>query len=253
MAYHPMQETPMDLYHDRTVLITGGANGQGAEEARRWVAGGGRVLIGDIDDEAGAALAQALGTRASFVHLDVAKDEDWQAAMQVARKGNGLHGLVNNAAIYQPQNLDDTSLAAFERHVQINQVGCFLGMQHAAREMRLSGGGSIVNISSTAGLRGSPGSFAYCATKWAMRGMTKSAAMHLAPDGIRVNSVHPGPIDTDMIKFCSAQAMQERIAKVPLGRLGRSAEVAAMVVFLLSDESAYMTGAEITVDGGVTL
>jgi 3alpha(or 20beta)-hydroxysteroid dehydrogenase len=249
----PAARKLMGRYEDKTVLITGGANGQGAQEARMWVAGGGRVLIGDVDDTAGTALAQELGERARFVHLDVSQESDWSAAMQCAQSDNGLHGLVNNAAIYQPQDLDDTSLASFERHVRVNQVGCFLGMQYAARLMRLGGGGSIVNISSTAGLRGSPGSFAYCATKWAMRGMTKSAALHLATDGIRVNSVHPGPIDTEMIRFRSEEAMRQRIAKVPLQRLGTADEVAAMVVFLLSDDSAYMTGAEISVDGGVSL
>src|SRR6202007_2885136 len=159
----------------------------------------------------------------------------------------------NNAGIYQPRTLTETDTELFERHMRVNQLGCFLGMKAVVPLMAQSGGGSIVNISSVAGLRGSPGAIAYSATKWALRGMTKSAAVDLAPRRIRVNSVHPGPIDTDMIKIRGEEANRLRTEQVPMKRMGTAAEVAKLVLWLLSDESAYVTGAEISIDGGVSL
>ena len=180
-------------------------------------------------------------------------EADWVAALAQVAEHGPLYGLVNNAAIYQPQPLVDTTADAFDRHVQINLRGSFLGPKYGAQAMIAAGGGVIVNISSTAGLRASGGSFAYSATKWGLRGMTLSAAASLAEHGIRVNAVYPGPIDTDMLKVRTAQQLAERVQRVPLKRMGTVGDVAGMVLFLLSDESAYMTGAEITVDGGVTL
>ena len=244
----------MNRFADKLVLITGAARGQGAEEARRWVAGGGRVVIADVADEPGEALARELGPKARYIHLDVSREGHWIEAMDVVRHEGGLHGLVNNAAIFEPRPMDETSLASFERHVQVNQLGCFLGMKHAAELMKGNdGGGSIVNISSSAGMRGTPGAFAYSATKWAVRGMSRAASISLARRNIRVNSVYPGPIDTDMVKFRSNEEAEKRLSRVPMRRMGTSGEVAAVVIFLLSDDSAYMTGAEITVDGGATL
>jgi 3alpha(or 20beta)-hydroxysteroid dehydrogenase len=244
----------MNRFANKTVLITGAARGQGAEEARHWVAEGGKVIIGDIVDEYGLALAEELGSRATYLHLDVSCESDWAHAVDVVESdGGGLYGLVNNAAIFQPESLNDTSLEAFDRHIRVNQIGCFLGMKFACDMMKRPDGGAIVNVASTAGLRGTPGAFAYSATKWAMRGMTRAAAATLAPRNIRVNSIYPGPIDTDMIKFRSVEQAQKRIAKVPLGRMGTATEVAAVVMFLLSEQSAYMTGAEVAVDGGSTI
>jgi len=160
-----------------------------------------------------------------------------------------LHGLVNNAGIYQPAALMETDDTLWQRHIQINQYGCFLGMKAVVPAMERSGGGSIVNISSVAGLKGSPGSFAYAATKWALRGMTKSAAIDLGGRKIRVNSVHPGPIDTDMIAFRTPEQREERMKQVPMHRYGTPEEVEQLVAFLLSDESSYITGAEIAIDG----
>jgi 3alpha(or 20beta)-hydroxysteroid dehydrogenase len=165
----------------------------------------------------------------------------------------GLHGLVNNAGIYQPRTLMETDTELFERHMRVNQLGCFLGMKVVVPLMEQSGGGSIVNISSAAGLRGSPGAIAYSATKWALRGMTKAAAIDLAPRRIRVNSVHPGPIDTEMLKVRTPEQNRERLQLVPMKRMGTAEEVASLVLFLLSDESGYVTGAEVAIDGGATL
>ena len=243
----------MGRLNGKIILISGGARGQGAAEARRCVAEGARVVIGDLLDEAGNALAAELNGAAVYVHQDVTKEADWDAALQAAEAMGGLHGLINNAGIYQPKRLMDTDAELFERHMRVNQLGCFLGMKAVVPLMEKSGGGSIVNISSTAGLRGSPGAIAYSATKWALRGMTKAAAVDLAPRKIRVNSVHPGPIDTDMLKVRTAEENEQRLQFVPMKRMGTADEIASLVVYLLSDESGYVTGAEVAIDGGSTL
>jgi 3alpha(or 20beta)-hydroxysteroid dehydrogenase len=194
-----------------------------------------------------------LGDAAAFLRQDVAQERDWETAINAADKLGGLHGLVNNAGIYQPRTLMETDTELFERHMRVNQLGCFLGMKAVVPLMERSGGGSIVNISSVAGLRGSPGAIAYSATKWALRGMTKAAAIDLAPRRIRVNSVHPGPIDTEMLKVRTPEQNQQRLQLVPMKRMGTAEEVACLVLFLLSDESRYVTGAEVAIDGGATL
>jgi len=199
----------MARFDNKVVLVSGGARGQGAAEARLLVAQGAKVVIGDVLDNQGQSLA----------------------------------------GIYQPAALMETDDTLWQRHIQINQYGCFLGMKAVVPAMERSGGGSIVNISSVAGLKGSPGSFAYAATKWALRGMTKSAAIDLGGRKIRVNSVHPGPIDTDMIAFRTPEQREERMKQVPMHRYGTPEEVEQLVAFLLSDESSYITGAEIAIDG----
>ncbi len=243
----------MDRLKDKIVLISGGARGQGAAEARLFAAEGARVVIGDVLEAEGRQLAEELGATAVFVRQDVTKEEDWDAAIAAAKALGGLHGLVNNAGIYQPKTLMETDAALFERHMRINQLGCFLGMKAVVPLMEQSGGGSIVNISSVAGLRGSPGAIAYSATKWALRGMTKAAAVDLAPRKIRVNSIHPGPIDTDMLKVRTPEQNRERLTRVPMNRMGTAEEVSRLVLFLLSEESGYITGAEVAIDGGATL
>jgi 3alpha(or 20beta)-hydroxysteroid dehydrogenase len=243
----------MARFHSKVVLISGGARGQGAAEARMLVAEGAKVVIGDLREDEGRRLAAELGAAAVFVRHDVTDEAEWARAVAAAEALGGLHGMINNAGIYIPSTLLETDVALFERHVRINQLGCFLGMKAVVGAMDRSGGGSIVNISSVAGLRGSPGAFAYSATKWALRGMTKSAAIDLAPRRIRVNSVHPGPIDTEMLKIRSAEANQRRTEQVPMKRMGTAEEVAQLVLFLLSDDSAYITGAELAIDGGVSL
>jgi 3alpha(or 20beta)-hydroxysteroid dehydrogenase len=243
----------MDRLSGKIVLISGGARGQGAAEARLFVAEGAKVVIGDVLEAEGQRLAAELGSAAVFVRQDVTREDDWTKAVDAAVGLGGLHGLVNNAGIYQPATLMDTDAALFERHMRVNQLGCFLGMKAVVPMMEKSGGGSIVNISSVAGLRGSPGAIAYSATKWALRGMTKAAAIDLAPRRIRVNSVHPGPIDTEMLNVRTPEQNQRRLQAVPMKRMGTAEEVAKLVLFLLSEESGYVTGAEVAIDGGATL
>jgi 3alpha(or 20beta)-hydroxysteroid dehydrogenase len=243
----------MARFDGKIILISGGARGQGAAEARMLVAEGGRVVIGDVLDADGRRLAAELGNAAAFLHHDVTEEADWMEAVETAERLGGLHGMVNNAGISIPRPLMETDAALFERHMRVNELGCFLGMKAVVGAMERSGGGSIVNISSVAGLRGSPGAVAYSATKWALRGMTKAAAIDLAPRNIRVNSVHPGPIDTEMLKVRTPEENRRRIEMVPMRRMGTAEEVAKLVLFLLSDDSAYITGAEMTIDGGVSL
>lgn len=243
----------MNRLNGKIILISGGARGQGAAEARLCVAEGAKVVIGDLLEAEGRALAAELGAAAVFVCQDVTKESDWDAAITAAKTLGGLHGLVNNAGIYRPATLMETDAALFEQHMRVNQLGCFLGMKAVVPLMEKSGGGAIVNISSVAGLRGSPGAIAYSATKWALRGMTKAAAVDLAPRKIRVNSIHPGPIDTDMLKIRTPAQNAERLTRVPMNRMGTAEEVANLVLFLLADESGYITGAEVAIDGGATL
>jgi 3alpha(or 20beta)-hydroxysteroid dehydrogenase len=243
----------MGRFDDRTFLISGGARGLGAAQARRLVAEGGRVLIADVLRDEGAALAAELGSRCAFQPLDVTRPDEWTQAVEAASRMGTLSGLVNNAGVYRPVPLDELTVEEFDRHVRVNQTGVFLGMQAVARALERSGGGSIVNLSSTVALRSAPNAIAYTATKWAVRGMTKAAALELVGKGIRVNSVHPGPIDTDMLLVRSPEDNERRMLQVPMKRLGTADEVAGLVLFLLSDEARYMTGSELAIDGGCAL
>ena len=223
----------MDRLKGKIILISGGARGQGAAEARLFVAEGARVVIGDVLEAEGRQLASELGSTATFVWQDVTQERDWETAVNAARKLGGLHGLVNNAGIYQPRTLMETDSELFERHTRVNQLGCLLGMKAVVLLMEQSGGGSIANISSVAGLRGSPGAIAYSATKWALRGMTKAAAIDLAPRKIRVNSVHPGPIDTEMLNVRTPEQNRQRMQLVPMKRMGTADEVRVPCVVLV--------------------
>jgi len=238
----------------RTALVTGGARGIGAAVARRLHDDGANVVITDVLEADGRALAAALGVRAAFFEHDVTQDAAWGrvVAATIATFG-GLHVLVNNAGIYEPGSIADADLAGVERQIRVNQFGTFLGMRHAQAPMRAAGGGSIVNISSIAGLLGFPGAAAYVGTKWAVRGMTKTAAVELAPDRIRVNSVHPGFIETPMIDKNSAEANRAGIEATPLKRVGQPPEIAAAVAYLAGPGAEFVTGAELTVDGGWVL
>jgi len=243
----------MQRFANKLFLISGGARGLGEAQARRIVAEGGRVVIGDVLEDVGQQLAKDLGDSCKFVKLDVTDSNQWDSAVAVAQQWGVLSGLVNNAGIYKPVSMIDTDAAEFERQIRVNQLGTFLGMRSCIEALKKNGGGAMVNMSSTVALRSAPNAIAYTATKWAVRGMTKAAALELAPFHIRVNSVHPGPIDTDMIKIRSHEANVQRAQQVPLKRLGTKEEVAGVVLFLLSDESIYMTGSELAIDGGAGL
>jgi 3alpha(or 20beta)-hydroxysteroid dehydrogenase len=224
----------------------------GAAEARLFVAEGGRVVIGDVLDEEGGRVAAELGEAAIYVHLDVTQEADWQKAVAKAESTFGkLDVLVNNAGILRFGMLEETELEEYELVIRINQTGVFLGMKTAAPAMRRAGAGSMVNISSLAGMKGIGGAVAYTASKYAVRGMTKTAAIELGSAGIRVNSVHPGGIETPMtspVGASSEPGAQEY--SYPIPRIGRPEEVAQLVLWLASDKSSYSTGAEFLVDGG---
>ena len=238
---------------DKVVLISGGARGMGAAHARTLVEAGSRVAIGDVRVDDGTALASELGERCLFVPLDVTSSESWEAAVAATTgRFGGLDGLVNNAGILVTESLERSTRDHRDRVIAVNQTGVYLGMQAALPALRARDGGSIVNISSTAGLVGFADTFAYVAAKFAVRGMTKAAAIELAEFGIRVNSIHPGDIETDMIAGAADTGAVPAISEIPLGRYGRPREISDLVAFLISDFSSYITGAELTADGGYT-
>lgn len=239
----------------KVALITGGARGQGASEAGLFINEGATVVITDVLDGEGHATALALGPQCSYVHQDVTDPVNWQAVVDSTVEQHGrIDVLVNNAGVFLPGSVLESSLDTWNRVIAINQTGVFLGMQTVGRVMVEQRGGSIVNISSVAGLSGAAGFHAYCASKWAVRGMTKAAARELAPFGIRVNSVHPGIIDTNMLQTFDDVDKGIRgalLTRIPLGRFAEAVEVGELVVFLASEESRYSTGSEFVVDGGM--
>jgi 3alpha(or 20beta)-hydroxysteroid dehydrogenase len=239
----------MERLDGKVAIVTGAARGQGAAEARLFVAEGAKVVVADVLDDEGAAVAADLGTAGVYTHLDVADESQWQAAVAGAEEQFGpVSVLVNNAGILLFQALDKTDLADFDRVMRVNVHGVFLGMRTVTPSMVRAGGGSIVNVSSTAGLQGLPHLGAYVASKWAVRGLTKAAAIDLGHMGIRVNSVHPGGIDTPMLAGTSPDAPFYK--RLPVARMGTAEEAARAVLFLASDEASYTTGAELAVDGG---
>lgn len=243
----------------KVALISGAARGQGACEARLFCREGARVVLGDILDEIGKqveAELRAAGSEATYIHLNVTSAADWHAAVETAERRYGkLHILVNNAGILLRQGIEETTEDDWDRIMAVNVKGVFLGTKHAIPAMRRAGGGSIINISSTAGLVGNPaGSSAYTATKGAVRLFTKATAVQHARDNIRCNSVHPGPIATDMIQEMLANPAQweQRLQRLPMRRVGTPEDVAYGVLYLASDESSFVTGSELVIDGGTT-
>ncbi len=233
----------------KVCLITGAARGQGAEEARIFAGEGATVWLTDVLDEAGKATAGEIG--GTYRHLDVRSEEGWSALVtEILERDGRIDVLVNNAGIFRSNRMRDTSLEEFKTVMDVNCVGVFLGMRAVAPSMRDAGSGSIVNISSLAGMQAAAGAFAYGTSKWAVRGMTKSAAVELARHHVRVNSIHPGLIETDMLGQIPAD-LDRMTKRVPLGRTAAASEVATVALFLASDDSSYCTGGEFVVDGGL--
>lgn len=244
----------MSRLKGKVAIITGGARGQGAQEARLFASEGAAVVITDVLADAGRAAAAEIDGR--FLEHDVSSESGWQQVVREVLEAYGrIDVLVNNAGIFQRGSLRTTTLEDYRRIIDINQVGVFLGMQAVAPAMVEQKSGSIVNISSIAGMLGTAGAIAYGASKWAVRGMTKAAGLELAKHGVRVNSIHPGMIDTDMMTDVTG-GDEERFGRmersVPMGRVADPVEVARLALFLASDDSAYCTASEFVVDGGVS-
>jgi len=249
--HSPLKEFTMGQLDGKFALISGAARGQGATEAKLFAAEGARVMLTDVLEELGRRTAADLGAAAAFAPLDTRSEAAWEAAVSATLERFGrLDILVNNAGIITPMgSTEKTTLDEYMQVTMVNQIGVFLGMKVALRGLRVQGG-SIINISSVAGLHACAGGVAYGATKWAVRGMTKTAAIEFAPYGIRVNSVHPGWVDTEMAAPIVNPAIDKISAGVPLGRIARPEEVAKMVLFLASEASSYCTGSEFIIDGG---
>ena len=243
----------------KVAIITGGARGQGATEARMFAQEGASVVIGDVRDELGMqveAEIRELGGEAVYLHLDVTSNDDWQRAIDTAEQQFGkVDVLVNNAAIVLRKDIEETTSEDWDNIMDINAKGVFLGTRAVIPAMRRAGGGSIVNISSISGLV-AIGPPAYIATKGAVRLFTKSTAIQYASENIRANSIHPGSVDTDMrregLGSQTPDEIQARVDNIPLGRVGTTEDISYGALFLASDESSFMTGSELVIDGGYT-
>jgi NAD(P)-dependent dehydrogenase (short-subunit alcohol dehydrogenase family) len=237
----------------KVALITGGASGIGAAHARLFVDEGAKVVVADVQEDLGRQVVQRLGEDGYFVRLDVANENEWQNAVRetVERFGK-LTTLVNNAGIYRPTGVESETQETWDKVVSVCQTGVWLGMKAAIPEIRKAGGGAIVNISSVYGIIGSPNMFSYHAAKGAVRLMTKAAALEYAKQNIRINSVHPGIINTPIVGSLTEDTVGSIQAFTPLGRMGRPEEIAWGSVFLCSDEASFVTGTELIIDGGWT-
>ncbi len=243
----------MQRLNEKVAIVTGGASGMGAATARLFAAEGAHVVVADRAEDAGAALAQSIGAKAWFLRLDVTSEPEWEAlAAAVLERFGRIDALVNNAGVVHFADIENTQVADFDRVFGVNVKGTLLGLKHVGKAMKAAGKGAIVNVSSVDGLRGVNGLGIYSASKWAIRGLTKTAAMELGPHGVRVNSVHPGGIDTLMGNpmALKGEALNADYSSVPLQRIGEPEEVAAASLFLCGDEASYIAGAELSVDGG---
>ena len=246
----------MQRLTDKVVILTGGAAGMGASHLQRLTAEGANVVFTDLNQATGEALAETVGERAVFVRHDVSDEDGWEQVLQTALECfGGVDILVNNAGIFRTGSFAETKLEDLRRTLEVNVAGTWLGIQKVAPHMRRRGGGSIINLSSMAGFVGMPGYSVYSASKWAVRGITKCAASELGPDNIRVNAILPGAIDhTGMFNSGEMEELvPQLLADIPLKRFAEPAEVSSLVVFLASDESAYITGSDQFIDGGRSL
>ncbi len=246
----------MGTLDGKVAIVSGAARGQGAAEAMLFVERGAKVMICDILDDEGAALAKEIGDSAAYMRLDVTSESDWKEVVSATvEKFGKVNVLVNNAGIITPvKETGDTTLDEYNKVIQVNQVGVFLGMREVIDPMKQAGGGSIINISSIDGLTGMYGATAYCASKFAVRGMTKVAALELGKYGIRVNSIHPGGVQTKILGDIGITQDQasEAFNSTPLRRIGEPREMATLAAYLASDDASYSTGAEFIADGGLT-
>ena len=244
----------MTSFSGLTAIVTGAAGAMGEQEARMFAERGANVVLTDVRADEGTAIADDIGKSAVFVPHDVSSESGWNSVIETALSAFGsVNVLVNNAAISKAIKLIDTDVDTFDLFYRINQLGVYLGMKSVVEPMKAAGGGSIINISSVAGLRGASTLFAYSASKWAVRGMTQSAALELARFKIRVNAVFPGVIDTPM-NAPNPPGMNDVLVKTtPLRRMGESHEVAEAVLFLASPEASFATGAELAIDGGMSI
>lgn len=243
----------MKRLEGKTAIVTGGANGMGEATVRLFVKNGAKVVITDIDDEAGAALADELGEAVIFQHMDISKEADWEKSVALARTMGEYNILVNNAAILHMAAITETTPKDFMQVIEVNLLGTFMGIRSAIEPMKASGGGSIINISSIDGLHSQAGVCAYSSSKWGVRGLTKTAAIELGQYGIRVNSVHPGGVYTEM--GGKGRNSEEEMNKDfyfyhPIPRVGQPHEIAQITLFLATDEASYSTGSEFVADGG---
>jgi len=245
----------MKRFESRTVIVTGGARGMGASHARGFIAEGANVVIADVVDQEGQSLADELGGRAIFSRLDVTSEADWTATVTAAEHAFGpVSVLVNNAGIVHFARIADTEPADWSRVIDINLTGTYLGIRALASSMRKAGGGAIVNISSGAGMSGAFGLGAYVASKWGVRGLTKTAALELARDKIRVNSIHPGATRTTMAAQPDVEAvMAASVRGLAIPRIAEPEELTRLVLFVASDEASFSTGSEFIADGGALL
>lgn len=244
----------MGQLEGKRIIITGAAQGMGAVHARLFVEAGARVVLTDLQTDAGAKLAKELGKNAHFVPQDVTKESDWESVVgEAGKRFGGIDGLVNNAAIWWTKPVMDEDRERFRKMLDVNVIGTWLGIRAVVPAMREAGGGSIVNLSSIAGTRGIPEHGAYGASKWAVRGLSKVAASELGQWNIRVNTVHPGAVEGTGMFLVPESEFETIFQAQPLRRPGRREEISGLVMFLLSDQSSYVTGHEHVVDGGRTV
>jgi len=256
-----MKETKVKRFEDRTVIVTGGARGMGASHARGFVAEGANVVIGDVLEDDGRALARELGDRAIFSRLDVTREEDWTATVAAAEDAFGpVSVLVNNAGIVRFGLIEKTEPAVWHQVIDVNLTGSYLGIRAVVPSIRKAGGGAIVNISSGAGMTGTFEAGAYVASKWGVRGLTKTAALELGRDNIRVNSIHPGAIRTPLLAAHAPDAAAiaatmeaEGVMSSAIPRIAEPGEITRLVLFVASDEAGFSTGSEFIADGGLLL